>query len=70
MSGYTFCYIVNEKLSSVSCGRETARRMLQLRRYNLVEICQVGVFEGDGSLIAQISDGRGVAHKPLLVSEN
>jgi len=27
-------------------------------------------FKGGGSLWAQISDGKGVSHKPLLVSEN
>ena len=27
-------------------------------------------FEGGGSLGAQVSEGRGVAHQPLLASEN
>jgi len=33
-------------------------------------IVKKGVEKGDGSLWAQISDERGVAHQPLLVSEN
>ena len=48
----------------------TFRYLLRLIRYKR-KCAEVGVFRrGGGSLWAQISDGRGIAHQPLLVSEN
>ena len=42
---------------------------IRLRRYERKSV-EVGVFRRGGSLWAQISEGRGIAHQPLLVSEN
>ena len=45
------------------------RYLLRLRRYERKSV-EVGVFRRGGSLWSQISEGRGIAHQPLLVSGN
>ena len=45
------------------------RYLLRLWRYKRKSV-EVSVFEGGGLFWAQISDGRDVAHQPLLASEN
>ena len=43
--------------------------LLRLRRYKRKSV-EVGVFRRSELIWAQISDGSGVAHQPLLVAEN
>jgi len=48
---------------------ELFRYLLRMRRYKRKPV-EVRVLRRGGSLWVQISDGRGINHQPLLVSEN
>jgi len=54
-----FIFIIIELFFVISYGRNVIGGNLSKSAF----------FEGGGSLLAQISEGRGVAHQPLLVSE-
>ena len=69
----------NVRTPSIACWKARGRLpihrnytfsyLLQLSCYKRKSV-KVGIFRRGGSLSVQISDGRGVAHQPLLVSEN